>query len=250
MEEGNKLSHTLEIGTGWCPVVPVAMYLCGATQINTLDISSLMTRPNLITTLKKIPTICRPKSANPIHQPTARTTAKLSELLLESPLLTLEQLLNRLQIRYLVADARQLPLPDGSIDLIHSNNTFEHIYPQLLLPILYELKRVARPISALQSHAIDMSDHFAHLDTKITIYNFLKFTEKQWACIDNNIQPQSRLRYSDYLKLFAQVQLPIVGTTYRPGDITQVKAMRLAEPYTSYSPQDLAISHCHIYSAV
>ncbi|MCC7224177.1 MAG: class I SAM-dependent methyltransferase [Chitinophagales bacterium] len=249
LEEGN-MSHTLEIGTGWYPVVPVAMYLCGATQINTLDISSLMTRPNLITTLKKYQQYADQNLLTPYINPLPERLAKLSELLLESPLLTLEQLLNRLQIRYLVADARQLPLPDGSIDLIHSNNTFEHIYPQLLLPILYELKRVARPISALQSHAIDMSDHFAHLDTKITIYNFLKFTEKQWACIDNNIQPQSRLRYSDYLKLFAQVQLPIVGTTYRPGDITQVKAMRLAEPYTSYSPQDLAISHCHIYSAV
>ncbi len=247
-EINHKMAHTLEIGTGWYPVVPVAMYLCGATQINTLDISSLMTRPNLITTLKKYQQYADQNLLTPYINPLPERLAKLSELLLESPLLTLEQLLNRLQIRYLVADARQLPLPDGSIDLIHSNNTFEHIYPNLLLPILKELKRVARPISALQSHAIDMSDHFAHLDNTITIYNFLQFTNRQWAWIDNDIQPQSRLRYSDYLKLFDQAQLSVVDSTYRPGDIAQVKALRLAAPYDSYNTQDLAISHCHIYS--
>lgn len=151
-------------------------------------------------------------------------------------------------MRYLVADAQKLSLPDNSIDLAHSNNTFEHIYPNLLLPILKELKRVAKKEQSLQSHAIDMSDHFAHLDTKISIYNFLQFTNSQWAWIDNDIQPQSRLRYSDYLKLFDQAQLPVVGSTYRLGDIAQVKTLHLAPPYNTYTPQDIAISHCHIYS--
>lgn len=93
-----------------------------------------------------------------------------------------------------------------------------------------------------------MSDHFAHLDKRITIYNFLKFTDRQWALIDNDIQPQSRLRHSDYLKLFAQAQLPVVDTQYRPGNLAQVKTLHLAAPYDTYDPQDLAISHCHIYS--
>lgn len=247
---GGNMLNTLEIGTGWYPVVPIAMYLCGATQIHTLDISPLMTHANLVTTLEKYQQYANNKLLTQYISPKPERLEKLGQLLHEAPKLTFEQLLDRLQMRYLVADARQLPLPDNSIDLVHSNNTFEHIYPNLLLPILKELKRVAKKEQSLQSHAIDMSDHFAHLDNTITIYNFLQFTNSQWAWIDNDIQPQSRLRYSDYLKLFDQAQLSVVDSTYRPGDIAQVKALGLAAPYDSYNTQDLAISHCHIYSSV
>ncbi|MBK7337072.1 MAG: class I SAM-dependent methyltransferase [Saprospirales bacterium] len=113
----------------------------------------------------------------------------------------LRDMLEALHIRYLVTDARKLPLNPESLDLIVSNNTFEHIYPNILAEILAEFKRLLRP-GGMMSHFIDMSDHFAHLDTGITIYNFLRFSEKNWGWIDNSIQPQNRWRISHYRHLY------------------------------------------------
>ena len=48
----------------------------------------------------------------------------------------------------------------------------------------------------LHSHFIDMSDHFAHMDSSISIYHFLRYSEAQWKRIDNSIQPQNRWRLS------------------------------------------------------
>ena len=44
---------TLELGTGWYPVVPISMFLLGADSINTIDITPLLDKENLIVTLKK-----------------------------------------------------------------------------------------------------------------------------------------------------------------------------------------------------
>ena len=47
-----KMSTTLEIGTGWYPVVPISLFLQGAEQINTVDISSLTNKENVLTTIQ------------------------------------------------------------------------------------------------------------------------------------------------------------------------------------------------------
>src|SRR3954453_8811191 len=41
----------LEIGTGWFPVVPLGLYLCGADEVWTFDIAPLLTRQRLKQTL-------------------------------------------------------------------------------------------------------------------------------------------------------------------------------------------------------
>ena len=70
-----------------------------------------------------------------------------------------------------------LSLQKESVDFICSNNTFEHIPQEILRDILVEFKRVLHP-NGLMSHFIDMSDHFAHFDSRITIYNFLQIQQK------------------------------------------------------------------------
>jgi len=84
-------------------------------------------------------------------------------------------------------------LEDNNIQLISSNNTYEHIYPEVLGGIIQRMWALLAP-GGIMSHFIDMSDHFAHMDRGIDIYNFLRFSEKQWDLIDNRIQPQNRWR--------------------------------------------------------
>ena len=239
---------TLELGTGWYPVVPVALFLAGAETIHTVDITPLTTRERILATVDAL--LERHRSGRLseylfVHPERARA---LEALRADADGLSGDALLERLGVRLLVTDARDLPLADGTVDLIHSNNTFEHVPPAILASILSEFDRVAAP-GSVQSHFIDMSDHFAHLDKSITIYNYLRFSERAWKLIDNDVQPQNRLRYADYRRMYDELGLPVVREFHRPGDVAALQSVPLHRRYRDRDPAELAISHCHLYSA-
>lgn len=162
--------------------------------------------------------------------------------------LSFEAIINKLNITYLIEDARQLSLPNNAIDLVNSNNTYEHIYPEILVDIMKDFKRVVKKDVGIQSHFIDMSDHFAHFDKSINIYNFLKFSDAQWHYIDNSIQPQSRLRYTEYKDLYRLLNVAVTEETFRAGDIKALKSISLAAKYKNMPLAEIAISHCHLVS--
>ena len=238
----------LELGTGWYPVVPIAQYLSGASQLYSVDISPLMNKERLLTTIAKfieyadkglldeyLPNLQRERFEviKSIHQKTPASFLECQKIL---------------QFQYLVMDARQLStLSDHSIQFITSNNVFEHIYPSILKGILQEFKRVLSK-DGLMSHFIDMSDHFAHLDHTIDIYHFLRFSEQQWLRIDNSIQPQNRLRIPQYRTIYQELNIPIIKEENRPGDIEKVKATSLSEPFASMPIEEVAISHSYVVS--
>jgi hypothetical protein len=91
-----------------------------------------------------------------------------------------------------------------------------------------------------------MSDHFAHFDRNINIYNFLKFKSWQWQIIDNTIQPQNRLRVDDYRQLFKDVGLSIDEEIARPGNIEELRTIKLDNSFTSKKLEDIAVSHIQL----
>ncbi|MDV7393123.1 hypothetical protein RZS08_17250, partial [Arthrospira platensis SPKY1] len=119
------------------------------------------------------------------------------------------------------------------------------IYPHILDPILREFRRVLRP-GGLMSHFIDLSDHFAHLDPSITIYNFLRFSKRQWRLIDNPIQPQNRWRMPQYRQLFEQTGWQILKEENRPGDLKALRSVPVHEEWRSMTEVDLAVSHGYV----
>ena len=147
----------------------------------------------------------------------------------------------------LLADARNLSIENDAIDFICSNNTFEHIPREILSAILLEFKRVLHP-KGMMSHFIDMSDHFAHFDSSITIYNFLKFSKKNWSLLDNSIQPQNRLRFRDYLEMYQLCELPVSREEIRKGSLEELGKVKVHAEFSGYTPQELAISHAYIIS--
>ncbi len=100
----------------------------------------------------------------------------------------------------------------------------------------------------MMSHFIDMSDHFAHFDSRITIYNFLKFSKKIWALLDNSIQPQNRLRFRDYIEMYHLCGLPVNREEIREGSQQELGKVKVHPEFSSYSPRELAISHAYIIS--
>lgn len=238
---------TLELGTGWFPVVPLGLYLAGADAVHTIDVAPLATADRVRATIDALVRLHRSGRLGEYAVARPERLFALEQLAREGEGLSGPAMLGRIGVRTVIADARELPLPGGAIDLLHSNNTLEHIPPVVLAGILTEFARVAAP-GSVQSHFIDMSDHFAHLDRSITIYNHLRFSDRSWRLIDNAVQPQNRLRFGDYLRMWEELGLPVTREFHRPGDLEALAATPLHPRYRDRDPAELAVSHCHLYS--
>jgi SAM-dependent methyltransferase len=240
--------RTLELGTGWYPVVPIALYLAGAEKIVSVDLSPLMNLKAMQECVAKYQNWIR-KALLSQFDPYWESERVKSFLALNPSKMDFESLKKELHLEYRVGDARELSDADQTFDLIHSNNVFEHIYPEVLKQILQEFKRVLKPEGKM-SHFIDMSDHFAHLDSSISIYNFLRFDAETWQRIDNSVQPQNRWRYHDYQKLYQDLGFNITVAEKRAGEPEALQNLKLAEPYAQRAPEDLAISHVHLVNTL
>ena len=240
---------TLELGTGWYPVIPFSLFLTGVGQINTVDISNLTNKEKLKDTLDRFVELIEHKQLERYITAKKERVELLLTVKNDWDNLKFEEILASLNIHYIVMDARNLVnIEQHSIDLVHSNNTFEHVYPSILKDILKEFVRVVKQ-KGLQSHFIDMSDHFAHFDKSINIYNFLKYSHTTWnKIIDNNVQPQNRWRFAQFVNLYQQLNIPISASIVRKGDLEALKSINIHAEWKQYSTEELAISHCYIFS--
>jgi SAM-dependent methyltransferase len=237
---------TLELGTGWYPVIPVGMYLCGSDQNITVDISPLTNRNNILLTLQKYVEWFDDGKLQTIPI-LAQRLSQVRDIVANSGNKSDPGILDLISLKLVVGDARTIELADGTIDLITSNNTLEHIYPDILKGILRTFYRKLRH-GGIMSHGIDMSDHFAHLDKSITIYNYLRFSEAEWKWIDNSVQPQNRLRISQYEELYKELNIPVSDEEYAPGDINALKSVPINAAFKNIPVESLAASHCSIIS--
>jgi predicted SAM-dependent methyltransferase len=241
-------SH-LEIGTGWYPVVPVGMFLYGAGSITTVDLNRLSNPELTQTTLRKFLEYQRNGKLKKFLPDILDERLKIVLNEAEHPSPDFFDLLEKHNIVYMVMDARKLHLPDASVDLITSNNTFEHIYPEILDEILKEFRRLGKS-GGVMSHAIDLSDHFAHMDKSITIYNFLKFSSAEWKCIDNRLQPQNRMRIYNYRELYAINNIPVTEEINREFNLEDYKKVNVHSSFLSHSSEENAVSHSQIVSVM
>ena len=235
---GSVPKTALEIGTGWYPVVPLSLIAAGVERVYSVDIVWLCTQKQLERTLDLF------LEDNGLDPAVRTRFASVRSQLNRQPL---HQSLEDLGIHYLIGDARRLDLPADSVDLIHSNNTFEHIPESILEGILSEFERVLRP-GGVQTHFVDLTDHFAHFDRSITPYHFLQFSDRAWRWIDNGIQPMNRMRQSDYLRMYERVGIRPVEHTWEPGDLQALAQVRRSKRFAAYSAEDAAITHCRITS--
>jgi hypothetical protein len=238
----------LEIGTGWYPVVPISFFLVGSNKIYSVDITQLLTKKRLKIAIEKI----IESNSNCMLQSYINYVPQrfeiLKDIILNFDNMALDEILLKLNIEYLIEDARKLSLPDNSIDLINSNNTFEHIYPEILIPILKDFKRVLNKNGGIMSHFIDMSDHFANFDKSINKFNFLMYSDKQWKWIDNSIQPQNRLRIYDYKKIYQDLEIPISFETFEIGNLDHFNTIKLDAKFLAKANNENAIIQCHFVS--
>ena len=239
-----KECNVLELGTGWYPIVPIAMYLSDVEEVISIDLRDWVKRENMYKTIRTFQE-WRQRGELDLFLDYINEEKWKSLGAIVDEQKELKETCEIIGLKRIIGDARKTDLESASIDLICSNNTFEHIPENILEDILKEFKRVLKP-GGVMSHFIDMTDHFAHFDSSITIYNFLKYSDRKWKRIDNSIQPQNRMRFKDYKAMYEKQDIEISEEKIRSGNKEEVASVSLAAKYKDYTIDEIAISHGYI----
>jgi hypothetical protein len=240
-------THTgtaLELGTGWYPIVPVSLFLCGFNKIITIDQSSLLAEENVKEVLNYFLKYHEQRRLLELlpyyHEDRIVRLKKLSGA-------SLEEILKGLHIEVIVGDARNTSEANDSIDYFVSNNTLEHIPKPVIVDIFKEFRRIAGR-NSIMSHFIDLTDHFAHFDKGISTFNFLRFSPSEWSIINNSVQYLNRLRIDDFLKIHDETGFEIIGKEYLYADEKQLSGLKVHKDFEHLSRKELLVSHCWFIS--
>jgi hypothetical protein len=230
-----------ELGTGWYPIIPIGMYLCGASRIWTLDIRPFLTTQRVHISLQRFCESAEQRSlACMLPWVDEARLRCIKELEQQADGLPLEEMLKEMEIYRMVGDARKVKLPPNSIDLFFSNSVLQHIREDILEGIFTEFRRLAAG-RAVMSHYIYLGDPFFGFDPTITIFNFLRFSGPVWKLIDNPLKPHSRLLVPDYRRIHGDTGWGIQAEENISESLEELRKVPLAKDFQGYSEQDLLV---------
>jgi len=199
----------VEIGTGRRMNVPISLWLCGASEISTVDVNPYLNERLVLADIAFMRD--HRKDVRSLFEDGACVSFsddRFDRLL--HPWKSLKAVLEATNIRYSSrADPGRLNLPSGSADYHVSYSVLEYIPVEALRAALAEGRRILKP-DGLFVHHIDLTDNFAHQDHSINYLNFLRFSEREWLRIaGNRFMYHNRLRIDDYLELMKEPGLRI-----------------------------------------
>ena len=239
-------TRVLELGTGWYPIIPIYFFLKGCRSFDSIDIYQWLKVENYYSVIAMYRAWRDDGRLDAFIDDIDESNWDILMRILAGDL-GVEEINERIFFNPMLGDASTTSKISSGYDLICSNNVLEHIYPKSLEPILARFHGLVNE-GGVMSHFIDLSDHFAHSDANITIYNFLQFGERQWRWIDNDIQPQNRLRWSDYVGMFNRLGIACTIEDTRAGLPESFDTISLSSRYRDYERSDLMISHGQIVS--
>jgi hypothetical protein len=232
-----------DLGTGWHPVVPIGLFLCGAREVWTWDIVRHVNMRRSVNVLQQFIELAR---RGVLHHYLPELIPERLERLREATTASVSgdaiELLNTLNIRYCVGDASASRLPHNSVDLIVSFGVFEYLSVNELTAILEKFRRIARP-DAVMSHWIDLRDQYAHFDPCISRFNFLQYSDRAWRLLNNPIISLNRLRINDYRSLLRKVGFTLVDEDAAFANEPELACVPLAPRFSSYPTRDLLALH-------
>ena len=228
----------LELGTGWFPINPIGLALAGASPVYTIDRQGLLRREQVLAVLDRFRKLLEQGLVEPVSDDAIDRLRQILEASEDAPGAT--ELLERLGVHAIVGDARATEFDTNSIDLICSNNTLEHIPEKTIEEIFQEFGRLLKP-DGLMSHDIDLADHYTNFDRSISVYNFLRFSDREWQRYNNDLQYQNRLRLSDYRALHERTGWRLVAEENLREPLEALRALPLADQYRDYDELDLAV---------
>jgi Methyltransferase domain len=240
--------NAIELGTGWMPVLPLVLYLCGAKNIWSVDILPLLKDENIKQTLHFFVQIAKSgEMKNILPHIKQDRLDYLIDIYDSDKDIQKESLLKKLNINIIIGDARNIDLPDSSVDLFVSNNTLEHIPYEVIFNIFKEFRRLASS-GSIMSHDIDMSDHFSHFDHSISKGHFYKFSENTWRSITCSLNYHNRLRHEDFQELHKKAGFSILKENNFQDIETTLENLRIDKMFQKYSDEQLLIYKSFIVS--
>jgi SAM-dependent methyltransferase len=192
-----------EIGSGLVPLLPVALWLCGAKKTITMDLKPYM-RNELI---EDMLFFCK-NQGNKIESVLGELLDKerFNILLNYNEKIDKKGIFELCQIEYMApGDATKTNLPENSVHYHVSHTVYEHIPLTILRNILEEGNRILAE-GGLFINFIDYSDHFSHTDRNISSINFLQYSDKEWEKYGRNKYTYvNRARHDEFIELFKAV---------------------------------------------
>lgn len=233
-------ARVVELGSGWFPFVPVAMMMGGADEVAMVDLEDLG-RPELL--LRTIDAVIAAAGDGRLGAATGEVVeGRLDRLVDARSRLAAGadrlEVLHSLGLHVRPGDARRLEL-DEPPDLICSNTVLEHIPPPVLEGILARFRDLAVP-GTVMSHLVDLCDHYAYFDPEVSVYQFLRFSDRAWGLVDNSIQPMNRLRASEYRAMYERLGIPVTEEHLTADDPLQLVGEPLAPRFKAMDPADVA----------
>jgi hypothetical protein len=147
----------VEIGTGWVPVMPIALKLLGVSTLYSFDLTRHLQKMITMRSLAKFDEV--------LAELARRSGASLAVLqsqfaqLKDAP--TFDNLARRMDFHYHAPmDFTQFPIRAKSVDLIYSNLVLEHVAPDALRKILKRSRDILKP-GGVCWHNVDYTDHYA-----------------------------------------------------------------------------------------
>ena len=232
----------VELGTGWFPVVPIGLFLCGAGEIWTFDIDPLLQSSRLEALLTRLAEYHGSGVLQRLlPRLRAERWARLQEASRASRGATPAELLGSLNIHAQVRDARATGLGSGTVDLFVSTGVLEYIPRPVLEGILAEFNRLSSA-DAVQSHYLNLVDQYAYFDASLSPFNFLRFPSRRWKLFNSPLTWQNRMRISDYRQLFAEAGYRITKERTTSGAPEDLRRVRLAPEFQNYGEADLLVT--------
>ena len=235
LEPGFSKGRVLEFGAGRDLFGNFILWCCGIEHQTVIDITPLL-KPELmnhvITTLQ----------CNPLPGFIRRPTRMLSDRDY------LSELREVYGIDYLApADARSVDMPTGSIDLVLTTNTLEHIPEVEIAAILRECYRLCRD-GGMLSHVIDYSDHYSHADSSRTPFSFLGYSDTAWRRYNPPNHFQNRMRHRDHRRLIEDAGFEcVLDRSHIPEDGAKLlSCVQLHDRFTTYSRSELLPTSGHL----
>lgn len=229
--------QAVELGTGWFPITSIGLVLCGAERVVTYDINALASGKTVRSVLRRVNRLIKRGKIVPTNQ---RARKALKRALAESKGEDAKTVLARLGIEVRIGDARTSGLPDGSVDLVCSTSTLEHVSMPLLTGLFTEFRRVAGD-KTVMSHVIDLSDHYAQVDSSITQFNFLRYSPARWRLFNNSLHYQNRLRISDYRRVLAETGWEILDEDSSVRPAQELQRVPVHPSFHAYPEDDLRV---------
>lgn len=230
----------LELGSGWRPVIPLILRAAGARRVYMVDAERLMDERLLSDTAAHLRAQA-PMLAQRLRVPVESIQATLSPV--EGA--GLEPATRALGLVYLApADARRLALEPGEVDIVSSRAVLEHIPRQILEEIFAEFARLLVPGRGVMCHIVDNSDHWAHIDKRLSMVNFLKYSERRWKLFAvNPLDYMNRLRHSEYLALAERAGFDLLLDSSQPdaAALDALATLPISADFAAFDRRDLAI---------